>query len=140
MTEPIQCDNCGAVLLEEDLFCGECGAPRPSLTEVAQPATHEPSASQPLPAPPLAPRPGGRSASPTRGWRVSVIILGILAAVLCLLGTAGFLLFGLTESEGFTTEENWVFATLCCLLPIAGSGVILAVAAVGIWFARLRNR
>jgi hypothetical protein len=71
---------------------------------------------------------------------VSVIILGILAAVLCLFGLVAFLLFGLTESEGFTPEENWLFATFCCLLPIAGTGVILAVAAVGIWFARLRNR
>jgi hypothetical protein len=69
-----------------------------------------------------------------------VIILGILAAVLCLLGLVAFLLFGLTDSESFTPQENWLFATFCCLLPIAGTGAILAVAALGIWFARLRNR
>jgi hypothetical protein len=142
VTEPIQCDNCGAVLLEEDVFCGECGAPRPSLAEAAQPVAQEPSASQPRPAPPppTPPQPAGRSGSPTTGWRVSVIILGILAAVLCLVGFAAFLLFGLTESEGFTPEENWLFATFCCLLPIAGTGVILAVASVGVWFTRLRKR
>jgi hypothetical protein len=129
MTEQIQCDNCGAVLLEEDVFCGECGAPRPSLAEATPPEAQEPTVPQSAP-----------STSPTTGWRVSVIILAIVAAILCLVGLAAFLLFGLTETEGFTTQENWLFATFCCLLPIAGTGGVVAVAAVGVWLARVRNR
>jgi hypothetical protein len=142
MTEQIQCDNCGAVLLEEDVFCGECGAPRPSLAEATPPEAQEPTVPQspPAPQPPPTPRPAAPSTSPTTGWRVSVIILAIVAAILCLVGLAAFLLFGLTETEGFTTQENWLFATFCCLLPIAGTGGVVAVAAVGVWLARVRNR
>jgi hypothetical protein len=135
MAEPIQCDNCGAVLLEEDTFCGECGAPRPSL--IPGPETVEPE-------PPAPEVPQARPAAPVdarqRRWRVMIIILSILAAILCLAGISAFLLFGLAETEGVTTEENWLYATFCCLLPFAGAGAILAIAGLGIWFTRLRNR
>lgn len=66
--------------------------------------------------------------------------LGIVGAILGLLGLAAFLLFGLTESDFATPQENWLYATLCCLLPIAGSGFILAAAGAAIWWFRLRNR
>ena len=59
---------------------------------------------------------------------------------LCLLGLAVFLLFGLTEAEDMTPAENWLLSTLCCLLPIAGTGVAMAVAGLVIWWAKLRNR
>jgi hypothetical protein len=140
MAEPIQCDNCGAILLEEDIFCGECGAPRPSVLQAPkQPATEPPDA-----APPIATAPSPRTprppSSPQTGWRVATIVLGILGTLLCLLGLSAFLLFGLTESGDFTPEENWLYATFCCLLPIAGTGLVLALAGAGIWWARLRNR
>jgi hypothetical protein len=135
MAEPIQCDNCGAVLLAKDDFCGECGAPRPSpppaavASEAAAVAAAAPT-SRPIP-------PSDRTAT---GWRAAVIGLAIVGAVLCVLGLAAFLLFGLTDSEFASPAENWLYATLCCLLPIAGSGVILAFAAGGIWLTRLRKR
>jgi hypothetical protein len=69
-----------------------------------------------------------------------VIVLGILAAILCLLGLVTFLLFGLTESDVASPTENWLYATFCCLLPIAGTGGVMAVVGLGIWWIRLRNR
>jgi hypothetical protein len=71
---------------------------------------------------------------------VAVIVLGILAAILCLFGLATFLLFGLTDSDAWSPTENWLWATVCCLLPIAGTGAIMAVAGLSIWWVRLRNR
>jgi hypothetical protein len=67
-------------------------------------------------------------------------VLGVTAAILCLIGLAAFLLFGLTDSDVASPTENWLYATFCCLLPIAGTGVVLAIAGLGIWWVRLRNR
>ena len=133
MTGPIQCINCGAVLLEKDIFCGECGAPRPSETSPAE-GMEEPQA-DPLPEPGPVRRPDSDTI-----WRVAAAVLGIVGVLVCLLGLAVFLLFGLTEAEDMTPAENWVLSTLCCLLPIAGTGVAMAVAGLVIWWAKLRNR
>jgi len=133
MTGPIQCINCGAVLLKEDIFCGECGAPRPSETSPAE-GMEEPQA-DPLPEP----RPVRRPDSDTI-WRVAAAVLGIVGVLVCLLGLAAFLLFGLIEAEDMTPAENWLLSTICCLLPIAGTGVAMAVAGLVIWWAKLRNR
>jgi hypothetical protein len=133
LTRPIQCDNCGAVLLEEDIFCGECGAPRPSVIPSVE-RIEGPQARAQIAAPPVR-----RSDSDTV-WRVVAAILGIIGALLCLLGFAVFLLFGLIESEGVTQAENWLISTICCLLPIAGTGTTFALGGLVVWWARLRKR
>lgn len=135
MAQSSQCDNCGAVLLEVDEFCGECGAPHSTRTPVLEPVELQPPA-------PVVPQAGPAAPADARQrpWRVMTIILGILAAILCLAGTSTFFLTGLTETEGITTQENWIYATFCCLLPLAGAGAILGIAGLGIWFTRLKNR
>ncbi|MFN2185584.1 MAG: hypothetical protein ACK2UU_16460, partial [Anaerolineae bacterium] len=119
MTRPIQCDNCGAVLLEEDIFCGECGAPRPSVIASAEPIDRPPAQASAT-APPV------RKSDSDTVWRVVAAILGVVGALLCLLGFAAFLLFGLIDSEGVSQAENWLISTICCLLPIAGTGAAIA--------------
>ena len=69
-----------------------------------------------------------------------MIILSLLSALLCLAGVAAFFLFALTDSDVVSPQENWLYSTICCLVPIAGPGVALGLAALGIWLARVRNR
>ena len=136
-----QCEYCGAVLLPEDQFCGECGAPRPEATSPVPPDARppalnpggEPAPAAPVPAKTL-PSPGG-----TTAWRAAFIVLLVVGALICLLGLLVFLLFGLTEAEGWTAGENWAFSAFCCLLPIGGAGLVLLMAGAGIWYARLRK-
>ena len=117
VTGPIQCENCGAVLTEEDVFCGECGAPRPALAEGATPSPPEaetPSMSEKGPKAeetleelmdlldeePPRPRPDSSASSPARteatetGWRVAFVALVVLGVIACLGGLLSFLLFG----------------------------------------------
>jgi len=133
MSQPIQCDNCGAVLLKDDEYCGECGAPRPTVVANAE-AVDGPEVS-----PPPEIRSGDR-AEPDTAWRVAAAVLGIVGVLVCLLGLASFVLFGLIEAEDMTPAENWLISAICCLLPIAGTGVALAVAGLVIWWTRLRTR
>ena len=140
MAEPIQCSNCGAILLAEDIFCGECGTPRPSGPEPPKLTTSQGPLTAPGAVQTPAPSPSRPARSAQTGWRIAAIALGIVGAILCLLGLAAFLLFGLTESADLTVEENWLYSTFCCLLPIAGTGAILALAGTGIWWMRLRSR
>jgi hypothetical protein len=137
MPQALQCENCGAVLIKQDLFCGECGAPRPSLPPTSEPGPVE---SLPAPSPSVeAPSPTARS-SPATSWTIAALVLGLLGVILGVVGLAVFLLFGLTGSEVASPRENWIYSGFCCLLPIAGTGGILAVTALAIWLTRVRNR
>jgi hypothetical protein len=158
MTKTIQCDNCGAVLFEVDAFCGECGAPRPTLAQAVDavepepasaPAPDLPPASQPAPAVPTAleetleagePATAVALKVPKTGWRVAAITLIVLGALACVAGLAAFLIFGSTPSPDTTPQEDWIYATTCCLLPIGGSGAILATIGGIIWYTRLREK
>ncbi len=128
MPGPIHCPNCGALLQEDDLFCGECGTLRPQEAATARPA---PMAARPA-TPPA--QPTARSTRPPEaGWRVAAIVVGSLGLICCLLGISSFLLFGLTSSESYSSSQNWIYATFLCLVPIGGIGLVLAIAAAIIW-------
>jgi hypothetical protein len=152
MAGTIQCENCGALLLEEDVFCGECGAPIATILE--EPTTSETAAQSP--AGPAMPMAGGEvaqvaapeslgdaEAQPTStsvsGWRVAVIALIAFGALACISGILAFLVFGLIGGETTTATEDWLFATMCCLLPIGGVGAVLVAAGGLVWYLRLRD-
>ncbi|NIV31606.1 MAG: hypothetical protein GWN58_19605, partial [Anaerolineae bacterium] len=121
--------------------CGECGAPRPTVlapAEVVEDAQTG-ATGEPQPSPLPEHRPAGGTDSDTV-WRVAAAVLGVVGVLVCLLGVVAFLLFGLIEAEDMTPAENWLLSTICCLLPIAGTGVAIAVAGLVIWWAKLRNR
>lgn len=149
MPETIQCTNCGAILADEDIFCGECGAPHPLLEPGAEvPAAPTPPAQAAAPPPPARPAPPPykppRPAQPARssktGWEIAFIILGIVGMLCCLAGIAATLFGGSVQSEGLSPEQNWLYSVLICLLPIGGTGAILILAAAAIWFIRLKER
>jgi hypothetical protein len=102
-------------------------------------AAHAEDLDEPEASPPPEPRPGDQAESDT-AWRVAAAVLGIVGVLVCLLGLASFLLFGIIEAEDVTPAENWLISAICCLLPIAGTGVALAAAGLVIWWTRLRNR
>jgi hypothetical protein len=143
MPDVVECENCGAVLSAEDVFCGECGAPRPELPQsdkagprpqpAAGTAARVPSAIPP--APPAAQPPMATN----RGWRAAFIALVVLGAIACVLGLASFLLVGSIPGENMTPQENWLYSALCCLLPIGGTGALLAAAGGIVWYVRLRE-
>jgi hypothetical protein len=144
MSEVLECSNCGAVLLEADLFCGECGAPRPAVALPSEPSSVDQAATESTAAPPrVSPSPASEPARPTSRqgpWHIIVIALSVLSVLLCVVGVIAFLLFGLTESDVASPQENWLYSTICCLVPIAGTGVVVGLAALGIWLVRLRKR
>ncbi len=125
-----QCQYCGAVLLPEDTSCGECGAPRPDTASPSPPdaPTAAPARAATVPFP-----------SSRTGWRAAFVSLIVVGVLVCIVGILAFVLAGVTETEGWTAQENWLFSAGCCLLPIAGSGLVLVLAGIGIWFARLRG-
>jgi hypothetical protein len=151
MSEQTQCDNCGAVLLAEDLFCGECGAPRPSLAEVIESVSGEEPAEveQPVatvapppqrPKPPPSPATAVPSAESKSGWRVAVIVLITLGVLGCIVALIAFVVFGRMEGEDTTPAEDWLFSAACCLLPMGGLGAVFLGTGIFFWFRRLRNR
>jgi hypothetical protein len=73
-------------------------------------------------------------------WQIAAIVMAGLGVVLCLVGLILFAVFGMTSADGYSTEENWLYSALCCLLPIAGSGALLLLIGAGIWLTRLRDR
>ena len=129
MTDLLQCKTCGAVLAAEDEFCGECGTPLSPSAKVS---------GTKVPIPPAPPRARPARSSET-GWRVALLIFVVVGALACLAGVVSFLFTGFIPSEGYTAEENWGIATMCCLLPLGGSGAILLVTGLGIWYSRLRK-
>lgn len=134
MAAVTQCDNCGAVLAKEDLFCGECGAPRPHPGEVEEPSPGAPTT--PATAPPL---PTPSSGVPQTGWRVTAVVLVVLGLITCMVGVLAFLFAGSLEYESLTGLENWLVSALMCLLPIGGAGVFLLAISGIIWYTRLRQ-
>ena len=144
MAGSMQCDNCGALLAEEDVFCGECGAPQPGPGSTPGPAA-DPAVTEapgPILVPPVSEpvAPASDPSSAKIGWRVAVIALLTMGFVLCLGGVVAFLLFGLMEGENTTPAEDWLYSALCCLLPIGGTGAILATVGLVLWSLRLRDR
>jgi hypothetical protein len=151
MAGTVQCENCGALLLEEDVFCGECGAPRATIPEDPTPS----EAAAQSPADPSLPLAGGEVAqiaateslgdaeakpasTSVSGWRVAVTALIAFGALACISGILAFLVFGLIGGETTTAAEDWLFATMCCLLPIGGVGAVLVAAGGLVWYLRLR--
>jgi hypothetical protein len=142
MNQPIQCENCGAVLLEQDLFCGECGAPRPAAAVASEPPASTPPLPVAPPKPVLSP-PGPPPAQPARppetGWRVVLVALVVLGAIACCAGLTLFLLAGVGGSDTATAGDAWLTATLLCLLPIGGLGALFLIAGWVIWRTQLRG-
>lgn len=125
MAETTQCENCGAALTADDQFCGECGAPRrlPDNGHGARLDTSAPSHSSRL-----------------VRWRVAVVVLVNLGILACLAGVLGFLLFGSIGGEELTAQENWLIASVCCLLPIGGLGALLLAVGATLWYTRRAHK
>ncbi len=151
MASTTQCPYCGAVLLKEDLFCGECGAPNPLAADGAAPPPAPtvpppaPAALSPPPPPPPPPPPSRApsappSASTGKGWQVAWLSLVALGVAVCLFGLIVFVLLGSLPSETVTPQEGWLYSATCCLLPIGGVGIALMILGLIIRYIKSQRR
>jgi hypothetical protein len=135
MAETIFCDNCGAALAPEDEFCGECGAPRPTLTQGAVPARREtpPASYEGVPPAALPSTPRGRS----EGRRTAAKIIAILAAVVAVgLCGLGLILAFVTPVQDATTQDMLLVSTLFCFCP----GALALILALVLWAVAGRRK
>jgi zinc-ribbon domain len=148
MANPVQCDNCGAMLSDEDIFCGECGTPRPAPAfrpEAAGPAAAPPP-SAPMAAPSLSPaagplpQPSSRAGGVSQGWRTAAIVVAILAAVaavgLCISGLILAFLVRDPELGQAGTQDMIIGSSVCCLCP----GVLALIVAIVLWVFVIRRK
>jgi hypothetical protein len=73
-------------------------------------------------------------------WRVATIVLVGLGILACLAGLISFLIVGSVGGDTTTQQEDWLIGALCCLLPVGGTGAILAAAGAAVWYTRLRSQ
>ncbi|MDH7489360.1 MAG: zinc ribbon domain-containing protein [Anaerolineae bacterium] len=122
-----RCANCGAELRPTDRYCGECGLP----TFVPPPTPPAAPEGAPAVQPPSAPQEPGRPAtgpSENRTWAiVAGVILILIGAVACILGTLVMLGASWMSTD---TDSGWIVAAggLCCVLPalvlMIGGGIV----------------
>ena len=148
MSKDRTCPNCGAALMPNDIFCGECGARAQvpdydtvpdTLPDEVSPKSEEepvpedvglsaqPTAGQYIPPPPAKEKADGKNI-----LRIVAIVatVAFLLLSLCLCSLGAMLLFVPTESPTPTTlEENVATTTILCFAPGIISGLLGAGAA-----------
>jgi hypothetical protein len=144
MPDHHQCDNCGAILAKDDLFCGECGAPQPAAqtTPEAVEASPAPSAAPGVePAPkagsPSAPAKSARTPAQLRTAGIIAVTLAVTVAVLlCAMGLFTAFLVPDGETGMTATQDMFIFSGLCCFCP----GALALVVAVVVWVLVIRGK
>jgi len=147
MSKERTCPNCGAALMPNDIFCGECGArvqvpdydivPDTLPDDVSPKSEEEPvtedvglsaqtTAGQYIPPPPAKEKAGGRNT-----LRIVAIVatVAFLLVSLCLCSLGTMLIFVPTESSTTTLEEDAAITTIFCFAPGIISGLLGAGAA-----------
>lgn len=166
----IECRSCGAVLTKDDLFCGECGAPRPGAEidvplevspeprpEQGEGATESPleedkleAVVETVPPPaqgtyrpipaPARPKQAPRPTSPAEWWRIVAIIVTVLAVV------AGCGLIALGVLVGFVIPDPDTGQVAAGTMVSAASwicfcpGALALIVAGVLWAVVLRKR
>lgn len=136
MAETVLCDNCGAPLAPEDGFCGECGAPRPSLaagTSQARPEIGPLAAESPVrpTLPPVVP-----SARPS-GGRIAAQVIAILSAVISVgLCGLGLLMTLVIPAEDLTMQDRLIGSAVVCFCP----GVLALALALVLWLVVVKRK
>ena len=139
MAETVLCDNCGAPLAPDDGFCGECGAPRPTLapgsaptgTEVAPLSVEAAAEPSPLPAPPSPPR------APAEGGRIAAKVIAIVLAVVSVgLCGLGLLITLAIPLEDLTMQDRLIGSAVLCFCP----GVLALALALILWLVAVRRK